>query len=42
LFFAVDPSHRGVLVFRSQIGTATSLLSPENATIELAIRPRSP
>jgi hypothetical protein len=41
LFFAVDLSHRGVLVFRSPIGTATSPLSPENAKIELAILPRS-
>jgi hypothetical protein len=32
---------RGILVFRSQIGTPTSLLSPENAKIELAFRLRS-
>ncbi|HXR55334.1 MAG TPA: hypothetical protein VN858_00960 [Casimicrobiaceae bacterium] len=35
LFFAIDPSHRGVFVFRSGAGTATALLSPETATIEL-------
>ena len=29
LFFAVDPSHRGILVFRAGGRTATSLASPE-------------
>jgi hypothetical protein len=42
LFFPVDASHRGILVFQSQNGTATSLLSPVNAKVELAVRPRSP
>lgn len=37
LFFAIDPSHRGILVFRSGSNTATSLLSPENARIELQL-----
>jgi len=37
LFFAVDPSHRGILVFRSIQGTATSLISPDNARIELRL-----
>ena len=37
LFFAVDPTHRGILVFRSRGGTATSLLSPENAKVGLAL-----
>ncbi len=35
LFFAIDPSHRGILVLRSGDNTATSLLSPDNASIEL-------
>jgi hypothetical protein len=37
LFFAIDPSHRGILVLRSGDNTATSLLSPENARIELTL-----
>ena len=37
LFFALDPSHRGILVFRSGGGTATSLLSPDNAQVGLAL-----
>ncbi len=37
LFFAVDPTHRGILVFRTRGGTATSLLSPENAKVGLAL-----
>jgi hypothetical protein len=37
LFFAVDPTHRGILVFRAPGGTATSLLSPENAKVGLAL-----
>ena len=35
LFFAIDPSHRGILVLHSGNSIATSLLSPENARIEL-------
>jgi hypothetical protein len=35
LFFAIDPSHRGILIFHSGPNTATALLSPENARIEL-------
>lgn len=35
LFFAIDPSHRGILVLHSGNRIATSLLSPENARIEL-------
>ena len=30
LFFDVDPSHRGILVFRSRGGSATALISPTN------------
>jgi hypothetical protein len=37
LFFAIDPSHRGILVFHSGPNTATALLSPENARIELRL-----
>jgi len=37
MFFAIDPSHRGILVLRSGDNTATSLLSPENARIELEL-----
>jgi hypothetical protein len=36
LFFALDPSHRGIFVFRSGAGAATALFSPEWATIELS------
>jgi hypothetical protein len=35
LFFAVDPSHRGILVFRSGGRTATALFAPDNARIAL-------
>ena len=37
LFFALDPSHRGIFVMRAGNGTATSLLSPENARIDLEL-----
>ncbi len=37
LFFEVDPSHRGIFVFDSHAGTATAVLSPEHATLELAL-----
>lgn len=36
LFFAIDPSHRGIFVFRASAGTATALFSPQKATIELS------
>lgn len=35
LFFAIDPSHRGIFVMQSGSGTATALLSPDNTRIEL-------
>lgn len=38
LFFAVDPSHRGILVLRNGAAMATSLLSPENARVSLDLR----
>jgi hypothetical protein len=37
LFFAMDPSHRGILAFHSGPNTATALLSPDNARIELRL-----
>jgi len=37
MFFAIDPSHRGILVLRSGDNTSTSLLSPENARIDLGL-----
>jgi len=36
-FFALDPSHRCILVARKGRETATALLSPQKASIELAI-----
>jgi hypothetical protein len=36
MFFAVDPSHRAILVMQSGANTATAVLSPQNAKIELA------
>jgi hypothetical protein len=37
MFFAIDPSHRGIFVLRSGDSTATSLLAPDNARIELKL-----
>jgi hypothetical protein len=37
LFFAVDPSHRGILVMHSGDELATAVLAPENATINLPL-----
>jgi hypothetical protein len=37
LFFAVDPSHRGIFVFDSRAGTATAVLSPQHTTLNLAL-----
>jgi hypothetical protein len=36
-FFALDPSHRCILVARKGSETATALLSPQKASVELAI-----
>jgi hypothetical protein len=36
LFFDVDPTHRGIVVVRNGNATATSLMSPVNARIELS------
>ena len=35
LFFAIDPSHRGILVMRNGPAVSTAVLSPENAEIDL-------
>jgi hypothetical protein len=35
LFFAVDPSHRGILVMRNGPAVSTAVLSPQNARIDL-------
>lgn len=37
LLFATDPSHRGILVLRSGANTATSLFSPENASLDVKL-----
>ena len=37
LFFAIDPSHRCILVARNGRETATALLSPANATVDLRL-----
>ena len=37
LFFAIDPSHRGIFVFHSGDATSTALLSPQNAHIRLPL-----
>jgi hypothetical protein len=37
LFFAIDPSHRGIFVLRSGDKVATAVLSPANARIDPAL-----
>jgi hypothetical protein len=37
LFFAIDPSHRGIFVFKSDGNIATALLSPDNADIDVGL-----
>lgn len=37
MFFQIDPSHRGILVLHSGENIATSVLSPQNARVELAL-----
>jgi|SRR5450755_96941 hypothetical protein len=37
MFFKIDPSHRGILVLRSGDKIATSVLSPENSSIEVGL-----
>ena len=37
LLFAVDPSHRGIVVYRAGGAAATSLLSPDKPQVEFAL-----
>jgi hypothetical protein len=37
LFFAIDPSHRGILVIHSAADAATAVLSPQNTRVSLGI-----
>jgi hypothetical protein len=37
LFFAIDPSHRGIFVMRSGANVATAVLAPGHARIELSL-----
>lgn len=39
LFFDIDPSHRAIFVSHQGQETATAVLSPENATITLTLKP---
>jgi hypothetical protein len=36
LFFAIDPSHRAILILHSADNASTALLSPQNARVNLA------
>jgi hypothetical protein len=38
LFFAIDPSHRGIFVMHSAEDTSTAVLSPQNAKVVLALK----
>ena len=38
LFFAIDPSHRGILVLRTDNGASSALVSPDNARVDLRLR----
>jgi hypothetical protein len=37
LFFAIDPSHRGIFVLQNGANTATAVLSPQNDRIDLTL-----
>ena len=37
LFFAIDPSHRGIFLMKTGANVATALLAPENAKIDLVL-----
>jgi hypothetical protein len=37
IFFAIDPSHRGIFVMQNGASTATAVLSPEHAMIDLSL-----
>jgi hypothetical protein len=36
LFFAIDPSHRGILVMRNGAAVSTAVLSPQSARVDLS------
>jgi hypothetical protein len=38
LFFAIDPTHRGIFVMHSGEDTSTAVLSPQNAKVVLALK----
>jgi hypothetical protein len=37
LFFAIDPSHRGIFSMHNGANTATALLAPQNSRIDVAL-----
>jgi len=37
MFFAIDPSHRGIFVMNNGANAATAVLSPQNARIDLTL-----
>jgi hypothetical protein len=37
MFFAIDPSHRGIFVLQNGTNTATAVLSPQNDRIDLTL-----
>ena len=39
LFFAIDPSHRGIFVMHDGANVATAVLSPQNDVIDLTLGP---
>lgn len=41
LFFDIDPSHRAIVVAHMGAATATAVLAPGNAKIDLTIEPRA-
>jgi len=42
LFFDIDPSHRAIVVAHQGEDTATAVLSPQNARIDLKLAPPTP
>ncbi|MBS0445313.1 MAG: hypothetical protein JSR59_05105 [Proteobacteria bacterium] len=41
LFFDIDPSHRAIVVAHAGADTATAVLAPDHARIDLAVAPRA-
>lgn len=37
LFFAIDPSHRGIVVMRNAAGVASALLAPDHASVRVML-----